>query len=79
MRDEGNVHRLGSEFRDRSTDEILEKFKTLSSTLRSSSYEPSPILSDRIRSYLKDELPEDIDRGVEKLNGKTRIFKNHHF
>ncbi len=53
-----------------SPDEIFENFQKLSSTLRSTSYEPSPILSDKIRSYLKDELPEEIESGVEELQGK---------
>ena len=53
-----------------SPDEIFENFQKLSSTLRSTSYEPSPILSDKIRSYLKDELPEEIESGVEELQEK---------
>lgn len=58
------------DFQMDSPDEIFENFQKLSSTLRSTSYEPSPILSDRIRSYLKDELPEEIESGVEELQGK---------
>ena len=75
MREKGMSAGSDQDFEIDPPDEILEKFKTLSSTLRSTSYEPSPILSDRIRSYLKDELPEDIDRGVEELEGKTPNFQ----
>ena len=58
------------DFQMDSPDEIFENFQKLSSTLRSTSYEPSPILSDKIRSYLKDELPEEIESGVEELQEK---------
>lgn len=58
------------DFKMDSPDEIFENFQKLSSTLRSTSYEPSPILSDKIRSYLKDELPEEIESGVEELQEK---------
>ena len=75
MRDEGMSTGSDQSFEIDSPDEILEKFQTLSSTLRSSSYEPSSILSERIRTYLKDELPQNIDRGVEKLNEKESSFE----
>ena len=75
MREEGMSAGSDQSFEIDSPDEILEKFQTLSSTLRSSSYEPSSILSERIRSYLKDELPQDIDRGVEKLYEKESSFE----
>jgi len=70
MREKGMSTESDQDFKMDSPDEIFENFQKLSSTLRSTSYEPSPILSDRIRSYLKDELPEEIESGVEELQGK---------
>jgi len=70
MREKGMSTESEQDFQMDSPDEIFENFQKLSSTLRSTSYEPSPILSDRIRSYLKDELPEEIESGVEELQGK---------
>ncbi len=58
------------DFLEDSTDEIFLKYEKLSSTLSSPSYEPSTILSERMRSYLKDELPQEIDRGVKELREK---------
>lgn len=70
MREKGMSTESEQDFQMDSPDEIFENFQKLSSTLRSTSYEPSPILSDKIRSYLKDELPEEIESGVEELQGK---------
>ena len=70
MREKGMSTESDQDFKMDSPDEIFENFQKLSSTLRSTSYEPSPILSDKIRSYLKDELPEEIESGVEELQGK---------
>lgn len=70
MREKGMSTESEQDFQMDSPDEIFENFQKLSSTLRSTSYEPSPILSDKIRSYLKDELPEEIESGVEELQEK---------
>ena len=70
MREKGMSTESDQDFKMDSPDEIFENFQKLSSTLRSTSYEPSPILSDKIRSYLKDELPEEIESGVEELQEK---------
>ena len=70
MREKGMSTESNQDFKMDSPDEIFENFQKLSSTLRSTSYEPSPILSDKIRSYLKDELPEEIESGVEELQEK---------
>ena len=67
MREKGMSTGSDQDFQTDSPNEIVENFQKLSSTLRSTSYEPSSMLSDRIRSYLKDELPQEIDRGVEEL------------
>ena len=70
MREKGMSAGSNQDFLVDSTDEIYEKFQKLSSTLSDPSYEPSSILSERIRSYLKDELPQEIERGVEELQEK---------
>ena len=70
MREKGMSAGSNQDFLEDSTDEIFLKYEKLSSTLSSPSYEPSTILSERMRSYLKDELPQEIDRGVKELREK---------
>jgi len=74
MREKGMSTESDQDFQTDSPNEILESYQKLSSTLQSTSYEPSSILSDRIRSYLKDELPKEINRGVEELKEKNQDF-----
>ncbi len=70
MREKGMSAGSNQDFFEDTTDEIFLKYQKLSSTLSNPSYEPSSILSERMRSYLKDELPQEIDNGIEELREK---------